>query len=113
MPVAPLQRPDELQIPNPSWMQTGAGNEEAYNEHCIPTMIMWSYGGKEVFVEGSWDDWKTRLVFFHVNIVFKLQIVIKYQFEVFNSGNYIQEALAKVGEGLHYHESASFGSLSI
>lgn len=58
MPVAPLQRPDELQIPNPSWMQ--AGNEEAYNEHCIPTMIMWSFGGKEVLVEGSWDDWKTR-----------------------------------------------------
>ncbi|KAL3627275.1 SNF1-related protein kinase regulatory subunit beta-2 [Castilleja foliolosa] len=61
MPLAPLQRPDELSIPNPSWMQTRSGNEETYNERAIPTMITWSYGGNEVFVEGSWDDWKSRM----------------------------------------------------
>jgi hypothetical protein len=33
------------------------------NEQGIPTMITWTYGGKEVAVEGSWDDWKTRLKF--------------------------------------------------
>ncbi|GER37524.1 5'-AMP-activated protein kinase beta-2 subunit protein [Striga asiatica] len=60
MPVVPLQRPDELQIPNPSWMQTGSTYEDTYNEQGIPTMITWSYGGKDVAVEGSWDDWKTR-----------------------------------------------------
>uniref|UniRef100_A0A2P2KJ33 5'-AMP-activated protein kinase beta-2 subunit n=2 Tax=Rhizophora TaxID=40030 RepID=A0A2P2KJ33_RHIMU len=61
VPVIPLQRPDEIQIPNPSWMQTTAGHEEMWNEHRIPTMITWSYGGKEVAVEGSWDNWKTRV----------------------------------------------------
>ncbi|KAI3456585.1 hypothetical protein Pfo_013248 [Paulownia fortunei] len=60
MPVVPLQRPDELNIPSPSWMQTSLGYEDTYNEQGIPTMITWSYGGKEVAVEGSWDDWKSR-----------------------------------------------------
>lgn len=60
MPVVPLQRPDELNIPSPSWMQTSSGYEDASNEQGIPTMITWSYGGKEVSVEGSWDSWKSR-----------------------------------------------------
>ncbi|KAH6764511.1 SNF1-related protein kinase regulatory subunit beta-2 [Perilla frutescens var. hirtella] len=60
MPVVPLQKPDELHIPSPSWMQTSSGYEDTYNEHGIPTMMTWSYGGKEVFIEGSWDDWKAR-----------------------------------------------------
>ncbi|XP_047971865.1 SNF1-related protein kinase regulatory subunit beta-2-like [Salvia hispanica] len=60
MPVVPLQRPDELNIPSPSWMQTSSGYEDVYNEQGIPTMITWSYGGKEVSVEGSWDGWKSR-----------------------------------------------------
>ncbi|KAH7665151.1 5'-AMP-activated protein kinase regulatory beta subunit protein [Dioscorea alata] len=29
-------------------------------EQGIPTMIMWSNGGKDVAVEGSWDDWKSK-----------------------------------------------------
>ncbi|KAL6544684.1 SNF1-related protein kinase regulatory subunit beta-2 [Orobanche minor] len=60
MPVVPLQRPDEVQIPNPTWMQARSTYEDTCNEHGIPTMVTWSYGGKEVAVEGSWDDWKMR-----------------------------------------------------
>ncbi|KAH6777241.1 SNF1-related protein kinase regulatory subunit beta-2 [Perilla frutescens var. hirtella] len=60
MPVVPLQRPDELNIPSPSWMQTSSGYEDVYNEQGIPTMITWSYGGKEVSVEGSWDSCQSR-----------------------------------------------------
>ncbi|KAL6546866.1 SNF1-related protein kinase regulatory subunit beta-2 [Orobanche minor] len=60
MPVIPLQRPDELTISRPSWMQTSSSYEDAYNDKGIPTMIIWSYGGNEVFVEGSWDNWKSR-----------------------------------------------------
>lgn len=60
MPMVPLQRPDEWNIPSPSWMQTNSGYEDMYNEQGIPTMITWSYGGKEVFVEGSWDSCKSR-----------------------------------------------------
>ncbi|CAN6900254.1 unnamed protein product [Brassica oleracea] len=59
VPVRPLQRPDEIHIPNPSWMQAPS-YEEACNEQGIPTMITWCHGGKEIAVEGSWDNWKTR-----------------------------------------------------
>ncbi|XP_024443389.2 SNF1-related protein kinase regulatory subunit beta-2 isoform X2 [Populus trichocarpa] len=61
VPVVPLQRPDEIQVPSHSWMQNSLGYEEMCNEQGIPTMITWTYGGKEVAVEGSWDDWKTRM----------------------------------------------------
>lgn len=57
--MVPLQRPDEIHIPNNSWMQT-SGFEDMCCEQGIPTMITWSYGGKDVAVEGSWDNWKTR-----------------------------------------------------
>lgn len=62
MPVVPLQRPDELHIPNPPWMQTASGYDDMYDEQRIPTVIIWGHGGKEVSVEGSWDDWKTRYI---------------------------------------------------
>lgn len=61
VPVVPLQRPDEMQAPTPSWMQTTSGYEDMFDEIGIPTMITWSYGGKEVSVEGSWDNWKSRV----------------------------------------------------
>nr|AFK34920.1 unknown [Lotus japonicus] len=50
-----------MHAPCPSWMQTTSGYEDVYNELGIPTMITWSYDGKDVAVEGSWDDWKTRM----------------------------------------------------
>lgn len=59
VPLAPLQRPDEMQSNN-SWMHTSSSYEDMITEQGIPTMITWSYDGKEVSVEGSWDNWKTR-----------------------------------------------------
>ncbi|XP_038712279.1 SNF1-related protein kinase regulatory subunit beta-2 [Tripterygium wilfordii] len=61
VPVVPLQRPGEMYSPNNSWMHTAGGYEDMCNEQAIPTMITWSYGGKEVAVEGSWDNWKIRV----------------------------------------------------
>lgn len=61
VPIVPLQRPDEIHIASPSWMQTSSGCEEMAYEQGIPTMITWAYGGKDVAVEGSWDNWKTRV----------------------------------------------------
>ncbi|XP_044496230.1 SNF1-related protein kinase regulatory subunit beta-2-like [Mangifera indica] len=61
VPVAPLQRPDEMHIPSHSWMQNSSCYEDVSNEIGIPTMITWSYDGQEVAVEGSWDNWKTRI----------------------------------------------------
>lgn len=58
--MAPLPRPDEMHIQSHSWMQNAADHDDMICEQGIPTMITWSYGGKEVAVEGSWDDWKTK-----------------------------------------------------
>ena len=41
---------------NSSWF------DEVGSEQGIPTMITWSHGGKEVAVEGSWDNWKMKYV---------------------------------------------------
>ncbi|KAL6959335.1 hypothetical protein U1Q18_039483 [Sarracenia purpurea var. burkii] len=46
--------------PSYSWMQTTARYDDICSEHGIPTMITWCYDGKEVSVEGLWDNWKTR-----------------------------------------------------
>eukprot|EP00268_Persea_americana_P033637 TRINITY_DN3329_c0_g1_i2.p1 TRINITY_DN3329_c0_g1~~TRINITY_DN3329_c0_g1_i2.p1 ORF type:complete len:272 (-),score=60.97 TRINITY_DN3329_c0_g1_i2:265-1080(-) len=58
--MASLQRPSKLNIPTLSWMQHGTDYDDMICEKGIPTMITWSYGGREVAVEGSWDDWKTK-----------------------------------------------------
>ncbi|XP_077211241.1 SNF1-related protein kinase regulatory subunit beta-2 [Tasmannia lanceolata] len=60
VPMVPLQRPDELHMPTPAWMQDTAEYEDMFCEQGIPTMITWSHGGKEVAVQGSWDNWKTK-----------------------------------------------------
>jgi 5'-AMP-activated protein kinase, regulatory beta subunit len=72
--VVPLQRPDEMQVPIPSLMQTNSGYDDMFSEIGIPTMITWSYDGKEVAVEGSWDNWKTRFVKFSAKQVHSLLI---------------------------------------
>ncbi|KAF3656093.1 SNF1-related protein kinase regulatory subunit beta-2 [Capsicum annuum] len=60
MPVIPLQRPDEGHGPSISWSQTTSG-EETCDEQGVPTLISWTLDGKEVAVEGSWDNWKSRM----------------------------------------------------
>ncbi|XP_076882343.1 SNF1-related protein kinase regulatory subunit beta-2-like [Bidens hawaiensis] len=59
VPVAPLQRPDEMQL-NSLWMHNSTSYEDMITEQGIPTMITWSFDGKDVAVEGSWDNRKTR-----------------------------------------------------
>lgn len=34
----------------------------------FPALIVWTFGGKNISVEGSWDNWSTRY-----NSVFKTQ----------------------------------------
>ncbi|TVU19913.1 hypothetical protein EJB05_36095 [Eragrostis curvula] len=62
VPVAPLQRPSEFSpVFNNSPMN--GSDEHANNspeEKGIPTLITWSLGGKEVLLEGSWDNWTSR-----------------------------------------------------
>ncbi|XP_068668059.1 SNF1-related protein kinase regulatory subunit beta-2-like isoform X2 [Aristolochia californica] len=59
IPMVPLQRPDEPQIPSNSWMQQTDDYEDVFSEQGIPTMITWTHGGRHAAVQGSWDNWKT------------------------------------------------------
>ncbi|KAM0864228.1 hypothetical protein ACQ4PT_044035 [Festuca glaucescens] len=64
VPVAPLQIPTAFSpVFSHSWVN---GSDQSTNsnppEKGIPTLITWSQGGNEVFVEGSWDNWTSRRV---------------------------------------------------
>ncbi|QCD79822.1 SNF1-related protein kinase regulatory subunit beta-2-like isoform X1 [Vigna unguiculata] len=61
LPEVPLQTSEEMHVPSYSSVETTSGYEDMFSEPGIPTMITWSYGGKEVAVEGSWDNWKARM----------------------------------------------------
>ncbi|XP_074586453.1 SNF1-related protein kinase regulatory subunit beta-2-like [Curcuma longa] len=58
IPVTPLQRQEETQ--SNQGMPNCTMYDDVLDEQGIPTMINWNHGGKEVFVEGSWDNWKTK-----------------------------------------------------
>ncbi|CAL9048002.1 unnamed protein product, partial [Musa banksii] len=55
----PLQRHEEMHPPSDAWMPNSSWYGDVLYPG-IPTMITWSHGGKEVFVQGSWDNWKTK-----------------------------------------------------
>ncbi|KAJ7519337.1 hypothetical protein O6H91_20G034900 [Diphasiastrum complanatum] len=61
IPMAPIQKANEF---SNGPFHTGVYDSQTYNdqgdEKGIPTMIVWSHGGIEVSVEGSWDNWRTR-----------------------------------------------------
>ncbi|GFY97694.1 SNF1-related protein kinase regulatory subunit beta-2 [Actinidia rufa] len=57
VPIYPIQRPSELlQNHSNSINQNANQNDDAG----IPTMITWRFDGKQVAIDGSWDNWKTR-----------------------------------------------------
>ncbi|CAL9132833.1 unnamed protein product [Musa textilis] len=60
IPVAPLQGREEMHSPSGSRMPNSITYEDVLDNQVIPTMVTWTHGGKEVFVEGSWDNWKTK-----------------------------------------------------
>ena len=61
IPVATLQRGAEIPpVFNYSRMNSFHGHLDAPLEKGIPTLITWIYGGNDVAVEGSWDNWSSR-----------------------------------------------------
>ncbi|KAF3969542.1 hypothetical protein CMV_006675 [Castanea mollissima] len=60
LPVAPLQRGDGLPFFNNIWQNESQGVVDQPPERAIPSMITWNYGGNNVAVEGSWDNWTSR-----------------------------------------------------
>lgn len=57
-PIAPFYQVDE---PGRSWAPEWEGHDDREEELSIGTLIEWSHGGNDVSVEGSWDDWSTRI----------------------------------------------------
>lgn len=49
-----------MQIQKNAWMQPTIQCEHMAGEQGILTMLTWSYGGNEVAIEGSWDNWEAR-----------------------------------------------------
>lgn len=60
VPLAPLHRDDGPPFPNSIWQNESQGVVDHMPEQGIPTMITWSYGGSNVAVEGSWDNWISK-----------------------------------------------------
>ncbi|KAA8544489.1 hypothetical protein F0562_022471 [Nyssa sinensis] len=60
IPIAPLQRVDGPPFFNQMWQNESHGAVDLPPEKGIPTLITWNYGGNDVAVEGSWDNWTSR-----------------------------------------------------
>ncbi|KDP29930.1 hypothetical protein JCGZ_18499 [Jatropha curcas] len=60
-PQVPAARPSEvMHFHNYDWVQNTIDYRDAFSEKLNPVMITWSYGGKQVAVTGSWDNWDKR-----------------------------------------------------
>ncbi|XP_057953340.1 SNF1-related protein kinase regulatory subunit beta-1 [Malania oleifera] len=60
LPIAPLHRGDGPPFMNQICQTESHGGTDHPPEQGIPTMITWNYGGNDVAVEGSWDNWASR-----------------------------------------------------
>uniref|UniRef100_A0A0D9X339 Association with the SNF1 complex (ASC) domain-containing protein n=1 Tax=Leersia perrieri TaxID=77586 RepID=A0A0D9X339_9ORYZ len=61
-PVTPLHR--AVDGPQPVFNQILTSEQEEDNDgppqKLIPILLTWTLGGKNVYVEGSWDNWKSK-----------------------------------------------------
>eukprot|EP00250_Pteridium_aquilinum_P034037 c6912_g1_i1 orf=119-988(+) len=60
-PQVPLCHADELGLPWNHQLPGSSKDVEVVQEATIATLIEWNHGGDDVSVEGSWDNWRTRL----------------------------------------------------
>ncbi|KAF8009422.1 hypothetical protein BT93_J0420 [Corymbia citriodora subsp. variegata] len=59
-PTPPFQRSDGPATFNQNRQNESQGIVDNPSEGGIPTIIAWQYGGNDVVVEGSWDNWGSR-----------------------------------------------------
>ncbi|XP_015694992.1 SNF1-related protein kinase regulatory subunit beta-1-like [Oryza brachyantha] len=63
-PITPLHR--VVDEPLPVFNQILASEQEEDNDaspqKLIPILLTWTLGGKNVYIEGSWDNWKSKKV---------------------------------------------------
>jgi len=60
VPLPPLQRGNGPPFLNQMWQTEPHGIVNQPPEQGIPVLITWNYGGNNVAVEGSWDNWTSR-----------------------------------------------------
>ncbi|KAM3337386.1 SNF1-related protein kinase regulatory subunit beta-1 [Capsicum galapagoense] len=62
VPVVPLQGGDATPVTSQMWGDESQDASDHFPESGIPTLITWSYGGNNVAIQGSWDNWRSRKV---------------------------------------------------
>ncbi|KAH7667307.1 5'-AMP-activated protein kinase regulatory beta subunit protein [Dioscorea alata] len=97
VPVAPLVRGAEI---SPFFsqlrMNDSHGTLNAPLGKGVPTMIIWSHGGNEVLVEGSWDNWTARKAMYKSGMEHSILMVLpsgvyRYRFIVDGEQRYIPD----------------------
>ncbi|KAE9462092.1 hypothetical protein C3L33_06008, partial [Rhododendron williamsianum] len=96
VPVAPLQRNEGPPVVNQMWQNEPHGAVDLPLEQGIPTLITWSYGGNNVAVEGSWDNWASRKLLQRSGKDHSILLVLPagiyhYKFIVDGDGRYIPD----------------------
>lgn len=62
IPVVPISKGNDRGFsPYPPRNFESQMQNNHQQEQGIPTIIQWTYGGDEVYVEGSWDNWHRRM----------------------------------------------------
>ncbi|XVF71732.1 hypothetical protein PTKIN_Ptkin12aG0063200 [Pterospermum kingtungense] len=60
IPEAPSPRPGQMmQVQNDPLVENTTYYEDLHQEEKRAVMITWCFGGKQVAITGSWDNWKT------------------------------------------------------
>ncbi|OIS97687.1 PREDICTED: SNF1-related protein kinase regulatory subunit beta-1 [Nicotiana attenuata] len=62
VPVVPLQAGDGHPATDQMWGDESQDASDHSPESGIPILITWSYGGNNVAVQGSWDNWRSRKI---------------------------------------------------
>ncbi|KAJ0977962.1 hypothetical protein J5N97_013436 [Dioscorea zingiberensis] len=97
VPVAPLVRGAEISpVFNHLQMNDSHVFPNAPLEKGIPTLIMWSHGGNDVLVEGSWDNWTARKALHRSGMDHSILLVLpsgvfQYRFIVDGEQRYIPD----------------------
>ncbi|XP_072971232.1 SNF1-related protein kinase regulatory subunit beta-2 [Typha angustifolia] len=95
-PVVPLQKVEDMRYQSDLLMHKIIDEETVQCGQGILTMITWNHGGKEVFVEGSWDNWKTKMILHRSGKEFAIMKVLpsgyyQYRFIVDGEWKYAPE----------------------
>lgn len=103
IPMVPIPRGDEFTLG--PYYHSGMYDQRDYGsvqpEAGVPTMIMWTHGGNNISVEGSWDNWTTRQPMMKVGKDFTIVKMLPsgvYQYRIILDKDwpYPEEVLASV-----------------